>query len=212
MSVRRESASFLREAVVGLAMSAAAAATGSTLMLVADTDTATRVVVAGLGLTYLLRLLGRSSERTGRSVTVAVWAGAAAVAWVADPGLPAYVALHVSMLWLARSLYGYTNLVEAALDLGLTALAACFAVWAAVRADSLFLTVWCFFVLQALHVSIPALAERLSVGAGAADGRADAAGDGRAGAADFDAAAANRRFAHAWRAADEALRRMASRR
>jgi hypothetical protein len=70
--------------------------------------------------------------------------------------LAAYVLVHLGAVWLVRSLYYYSGLLPALADLGLTLLGAAFAVWAAQRADSAWLAFWCFFLVQAFHVSIPA--------------------------------------------------------
>jgi len=72
-------------------------------------------------------------------------------------------------------------------DLGVTLLGAAFAVWAAQRADSAFLAFWCFFLVQAFHVSIPASLTR--------GGTTEAPDDA---------------FARAHRAAEAAVRRLSS--
>jgi hypothetical protein len=52
-------------------------------------------------------------------------------------------------------------MLPALLDLGLSALGLAFAVWAASRSGSPLLALWCFFLVQALHVCVPAvLAEK----------------------------------------------------
>jgi hypothetical protein len=97
------------------------------------------------------------------------------------------------MIWLIRSLYTHSDLRGAAADLGLCVLGLAFAVWAALRAESFLLAAWCFFVLQALHVVIPA-----STGAGRARGQKPL------GHAVPDV------FADAHRAAERALRELAA--
>jgi hypothetical protein len=131
-------------------------AVAASLMLVMPSGVVVRAVVAGMGLAYILYRLHRSREHTGRIVVIGAWCAIAAAAWLLAIPLPAYLAIHAGMIWLIRSLYTHSNLRAAAADLGLCALGLAFAVWAALRAESLFLAAWCFFLLQALHVAIPA--------------------------------------------------------
>lgn len=114
-----------------------------------------RFVVAGISLAYVLYLLARSRERIGRVTVVAAWLMLAALAWWLALPLPAYIVAHVGMIWLIRSLYFHTSALSALADLGLNALAIAAAVWAGVQTHSLWLGIWCFFLVQALFVTIP---------------------------------------------------------
>ncbi len=114
-----------------------------------------RLLIAGMGLAYLLYLFRRSPERIGRVVTLGIWALAAGIGWLSAPPLEIYVLLHCGLIWIVRSLYFYSGVLPALLDLGLNGLALAAGVWAAVRTDSLFLVAWCFFLVQALYVAIP---------------------------------------------------------
>ena len=148
---------------------------------------ALRAVIALLGFAYVIHAIGRSGERVGRITTIACWLAIASAAWLVDLPLVAYVLVHLGAVWLVRSLYYYSGLLPALADLGLTLLGAAFAVWAAQRADSAWLAFWCFFLVQAFHVSIPASLTR-----------------GNAPDAPDDA------FARAHRAAEAAVRRLSS--
>ena len=148
---------------------------------------ALRAVIALLGLAYVIYAIGRSGERVGRITTLVCWLVVASGAWLAGLPLVAYVLVHLGAIWLVRSLYYYSGLMPALADLGLTLLGAAFAVWAAQRADSAFLALWCFFLVQAFHVSIPASLTR----GGAPEAPDDA-------------------FARAHRAAEAAVRRLSS--
>ncbi|MFB3077962.1 MAG: hypothetical protein ACE1Y4_08125, partial [Lysobacterales bacterium] len=68
-------------------------------------DIVLRSVIAMLGLGYTLYLLSRSSERVGRLTTVMLWSVMFCVSWFGAPSLPIYLLLHVSAIWLVRSLY-----------------------------------------------------------------------------------------------------------
>ena len=148
---------------------------------------ALRAVIALLGFAYVLHAIGRSGERVGRITTLVCWLAVASAAWLLWLPFVAYVLVHLSAVWLVRSLYYYSGLLPALADLGLTLLGAAFAVWAAQHAGSAWLAFWCFFLVQAFHVSIPASLTR-----------------GSAPAAPDDA------FARAHRAAEAAVRRLSS--
>jgi hypothetical protein len=148
---------------------------------------ALRAVIALLGLAYVLYAVGSSGERVGRLTTIVCWAALASATWLAGLGLGGYLLVHLGAVWLVRSLYYYSGVLPALVDLGLTALGAAFAAWAALRSDSAWLVLWCFFLVQAFHVLIPASLTR----AGA-----------EAHAAPSDA------FARAHRAAEAAVRRL----
>jgi hypothetical protein len=112
-----------------------------------------RFVIPALGLAYILYLFSRSKERVGR-VTLA------AVTWWVAPPLPLYLLIHVGAMWLVRSLYFYSGVLPALMDLGLSALSITAAVWAISQSGSVFLATWCFFLVQALFVAIPPTVKR----------------------------------------------------
>jgi hypothetical protein len=150
---------------------------------------AARAVIGMLALGYVLYIIGRSGERVGRITTLVCWLAIASGLWLAGLPFAGYVLAHLVLGWLVRSLYYYSGLLPALADLALTGLGAAFAAWAAQRSDSAWLVLWCFFLVQAFHVLIPAsLTERAADARGAAD----------------DA------FARAQRAAEAAVRRMSS--
>lgn len=189
MSGASRKPTLLEGVAVALGLSLCGAALLTALPALFGPSAAIRIVTALLGLAYVVYVLAYSAQRSGRVTTVVVWAAAAAAAWLAEPPLGVYVALHVASLWLVRSLYRYSSLLSALGDLALTTLAAAFAVWAASRAGSAWLALWCFFLVQAFHAWLPA-----AIGGSAT--RSARAGD--------DAA-----FARAHRAAEAALRRLA---
>jgi hypothetical protein len=119
-----------------------------------------RLVIPGLALAYLLFLFSRSGERVGRVATVSLWSVLAAVTWWTGPPLPLYLLIHVAAIWLVRSLYFYSGLLPALMDLGLSALSISATVWAISRSGSVFLATWCFFLVQALFVAIPPAVKR----------------------------------------------------
>jgi hypothetical protein len=114
-----------------------------------------RLIIPALGLAYLLYLLNRSNARVGRVTTLSLWSALAAASWWMAPPLMLYLMIHVAAVWLVRSLYFYSGIVPALMDLGLSALSISACVWALTRSGSVFLAIWTFFLVQALFVMIP---------------------------------------------------------
>jgi hypothetical protein len=82
--------------------------------------------------------------------------------WFLTPPLPVYILIHMGMIWLVRSLYHYQSVIAATADMGLNALSLLAAIWAFESAGSLFLSLWCYFLLQDLFVVIPANLKRVT--------------------------------------------------
>jgi hypothetical protein len=125
------------------------------LTLFLSEDFAFRLLISGLTIAYLLYLLRRSQECTGRITVMLTVFIVLAMVWLFYPPLTLFLALHVLAIWLVRSLYRYDSLFSSLADLGLNAFSIASAVWAWHHTGSLFLTFWCFFLLQALFAFIP---------------------------------------------------------
>lgn len=147
-----------------------------------------RLLIAGLGFGYIVYLLGRSQPRVGRITTFAAWAVVSGAAWWLQPSLALYVLVHLGLIWLVRSLYFHSSVLSSLADLGLNGLGLAAATWATIQTGSLFLSIWCFFLVQALFVAIPSDMRRKTA----------------AGPVGED------RFQHAHRAAETALRKLSS--
>jgi hypothetical protein len=115
-----------------------------------------RFVIPMISLAYILYLLRSSSERVGRITTISLWSALAITTWWVGPPLPFYVLVHVGAVWLVRSLYFYSGIFPALIDLGLSAMSVSAFIWAMSRTGSVFLATWTFFLVQALFVAIPA--------------------------------------------------------
>lgn len=179
---------FLGGVALAFILAAAGAASFAALTTVSTSEFAIRAISTVLGGAYLLYLLSRSEERAGRIVTIAVWLAGVVATAVFVTSLPLFLVCHVTMIWLVRTLYFHGSFVTALLDLGVAALALAAAIWAARTSASVFLTIWCFFLVQALFVVLPA------------DTRAKA----QPGGGD------DQPFKRAQRSADAALRRLAN--
>ena len=114
-----------------------------------------RLLVSALAFAYIVYLLARSTQRVGRLSVIAIWSLISLAGWLFVPSTLAYLALQLCLIWLVRSLYHYHSVISALLDLGLMALSLLAAIWAWHSTHSLFLSLWCFFLVQALFVLIP---------------------------------------------------------
>jgi len=147
--------SFFHGVIVAAVLGFFASAIVATLTPFVGLGAVLRLVIPALGLAYLLYLFSRSEERVGRVTTLSLWGALAAITWWIAPPLPFYLLIHVGAIWLLRSLYFYSGVMPALMDLGLSALSVSATVWAITRSGSVFLATWCFFLVQALFVTIP---------------------------------------------------------
>lgn len=179
----------------GVAFALAASLLGSTLYSVFSSafpaPTVLRLLITGIGLAYVLYLLSRSRERVGRVTVVVGWILIAAVAWFLAPPPLLFLLVHLGLLWLIRSLYFYSSVLSALADLGLNGLSLVATIWAAGQTGSMLLSLWCFFLVQALFVTIPTRWRRGNRGTPVRPDNAD-------------------RFRHAHRAAEAAVRKLSS--
>jgi hypothetical protein len=181
--------SFFHGVIVAAILGFFASAVVATLAPFIGLGAVVRLVIPALGLAYLLYLFSRSEERAGRVTTLSAWSALAAVTWWLAPPLPLYLLIHVGAVWLVRSLYFYSGLLPALMDLGISALSVSATVWAITRSGSVFLATWCFFLVQALFVAIPPTLQRKQK-------------------AHRSTAASSDNFEHARRQADQALRQL----
>ena len=152
---------FLHGVIVAAVLGFFASAVVATLTPFVGLGAVVRLVIPALALAYLLYLFSRSTERLGRVTALSAWTVLAVLTWWVAPPLPLYLLTHVAAIWLLRSLYFYSGLVPALMDLGISALSVSATIWAITRSGSFFLATWCFFLVQALFVAIPpALAKK----------------------------------------------------
>lgn len=140
---------------VALVTSIAGAAGFSVLAAVFSDANVFRLVIALMTLTYVLYLLARSHERVGRVTVVFIWLTVASLNYLFVPSLLLYLVIHIGLIWLVRALYHYQGILPAMADLILTGFGLISAIWAWSVSQSLFLSFWCFFLVQALFVLIP---------------------------------------------------------
>ncbi|MDX1605124.1 MAG: hypothetical protein R3202_02965 [Candidatus Competibacterales bacterium] len=152
--MRREPG-FLSFALAGFVLSAGGAVLFTVLAPLLGNVAVLRGVLALVALGAALHLIAVSRERAGRVLVVLVWLLATALLWALAPPLGAYALALVGGLWLVRVLYHHPGPLAALLDLALGGLAYAAGLWATAQTGSLFLALWCFFLVQALFVLIP---------------------------------------------------------
>ncbi len=164
---------FFEGAGVALAASVAGGVLFTVLATVFAGGFVLRGLIASLGLLYVLYLLRRSKERVGRVTTLAVWLAATLSIWLLGLSLPGYLLAHLALIWLVRSLYFHASLIATFADLGLVLFGLASAVWAWLVTGSLGISLWCFFLVQALFGLIPASIKRRSALSVAASAETD---------------------------------------
>ena len=137
--------SFMQGVGVALVATIGGGVLFSALTTVFVTDFILRLLIAGMGLLYVLYLLRRSGEKVGRFTSMSVWLAAAVGIWLMGLSLPIYLMAHLGLIWLLRSLYFYSSLISALVDMGLVLFGLAAAVWAMLQTGNLFLSVWSFF-------------------------------------------------------------------
>jgi len=146
---------FIHGVVVAAILAFVASAVISTLTPFVGFLSVVRLVIPALAFAYLVFLFRSNNERTGRLTTLFAWGVVALFTWWFSPPLGFYVLIHVGAIWLVRSLYFYAGVFPSLLDLGLSATSVFAFGWAIERTGSIFMGVWCFFLVQALFVAIP---------------------------------------------------------
>ena len=147
---------FFQGVMVAVILAFVATITATGLSAFIGIGAASRLVIPLLGLSYLLYLVSRSGERTGRVTVIVAWCGISLALWWIEPPLPMYILIHAGAIWLTRSLYFYSGIIPSLLDMALTGFALMTAAWALSRTGSLFMGTWSFFLIQALFAGIPA--------------------------------------------------------
>ncbi len=159
----------------GITVSAALALLTAIALAAAPSAMATPVFVRLLApliaLAYLAFLLRCSAEKTGRVTLLSAWLVVSAASWWLVPSLTFYLLIHAGMIWLIRSLYFYAGILPALMDLGLTWISVAAFTACTARTGNLALATWCFFLMQALFVYLPADLRKRHASADAIDNR-----------------------------------------
>lgn len=144
--------SFLEGVVVALLASVAGSIVLSGLNWMVADDTAWHLVIIGLALAYLLYLFSRSGIKCGCITALFAWFIITVISGLWLSSFSLMLIVQIAAIWLIRSLYFHNGLLTALADLGLNAFALAAALWALQQSGNLGLTLWCFFLVQALFV------------------------------------------------------------
>lgn len=143
---------------VAIIASLASGVLGALLPLLVSQATSARIVLASLALAYLIFLIKRSSERSGRILVMAAWLAVTLSAWMLDISLLWFVLSQAATIWIIRSLYFHSSVLPALFDLGLVAFGLTASAWAMMQTGSIVMATWCFFLSQSLFGLIPSFA------------------------------------------------------
>ncbi len=143
---------------VAMIASLASGVLGALLPLLVSQATSARIVIASLALAYLIFLLKRSKERSGRIIVMASWLIVTLSVSILDVSLLWFVLSQAATIWILRSLYFHSSVLPALFDLGLIVFGLTASAWAILQTGSMVIAVWCFFLTQSLFGLIPSFA------------------------------------------------------
>jgi hypothetical protein len=146
---------FLEGVLLALGLSLLIAALFTVMSAFFPTRWLLQAVIAGASLSYILYLLYRSRERMGKVAVVTLWLLFAFGVWLLAPSTLILLFAHVAVIWVIRCLYYHSSILIALLDLGLIVLGMLVSLWTLLHTHSLLLSVWVFFLMQALFSVLP---------------------------------------------------------
>ncbi len=154
-SARMTSPSFWRQIGSGLMLSVVGGVLYAALSPFIGSGTLLRALVVGLGAIYLALLLHDLRARIGLVVTLAGWALVTGLLCAFNPTFWVWLLAQTLVIWLLRCLYRYDSLATAIADAAVSGFALATALATASYTHSLFLTLWSWFLVQAMFVFIP---------------------------------------------------------
>ena len=158
--------SFWREVLLAVVISVVGAVVHNVLVGFIGRALSLRLVVLLVALVYVLSLLRQSPLTSGRVVGALGWVALSGLLIVFNPALSVWLLLETAFIWLLRGLQSYDSPISAGIDALLSAFALAAAVTTALHTQSLFLSLWCFFLVQSLTAFVPRRAPERSLAAG----------------------------------------------
>ena len=155
---------FLREVAVAIALSCAGSVLYISLSQIVSPITGLKCIIGIVSLCYSGYLLARCPAMPGRVTVAVAWFLVAAACWFGNLTLGSFLLIQVGMIWVIRSVFYHRSPVGALLDLLLNGLSVAASAWSMVHSESLFMSLWSFFLVQALFVAIPARFKPLAKG------------------------------------------------
>jgi len=114
-----------------------------------------QALITGGSFIYILYLLYRSTEKSGRVAVATLWLVYALAAWAFAPSILIMLFAHVAAIWLVRTLFYHNSLLIAVCDLGLIIFSVLATIWTLLHTHSVLLATWVFFLLQSLYSILP---------------------------------------------------------
>ena len=151
----------------GVAVALIAAIIGSvtifSLSLFFISDFALYFIIAAGSLAYIIYLLARSGEKTGRVTIIALWSLLSIGGLALSPSLSLFAFMQIGFVWMIRSLYFHNSVLAALMDLCLLGISLMVSLWAWQQTYSSFIALWSLFLTQALFVFIPSRIRQASL-------------------------------------------------
>ena len=148
-------ATFPEGVVLALVFSLVGAISFTSLSPVVDSERAICLIIALLGLGYVVYLLNRSYERIGLLTTLVIWSIITIAVFIFIPSPLLFLTIQLGLIWIVRCLYYYASVLSALADLVLVSFSLMAAIWATSQTGSVFLSIWCCLLVNALFVFIP---------------------------------------------------------
>lgn len=147
--------SFWRGVLLAFVISVVCTVLHTVLAEVLGSASSLRLVVLGSASIYVLALLAHGPRHSGRVVAALAWMGLAGLLLVFNPPLTLWLLLQTGFIWLLRSMQRYDNLIATLVDALLSGFALAAALATAQHTHSLLLSLWCYFLVQALVAFVP---------------------------------------------------------
>lgn len=151
----KQKPSFVEGTIAALLLAIAGSFFYSALTLFFNPSLSLALVINVLALAYTLYLLWRSPRAHGKIAISAIYLALLISILFLQPPLWLHIVFATVSLSVIRSLFYYSSLVPASIDLILSLLNFTILIWAYHQTQSLFITLWSYFLVQALFSFIP---------------------------------------------------------
>lgn len=147
--------SLLSQLVIALLLTCLAAIVSALFNQFVGSQTNARLNLSLIMLLYLGCLIWQNPRPAGRITLMASNLGLALLCLLFEVRLGTLFWLYPAITWLNRCLLRYSSILAIMSDSALCLLGAGAALWALGNGYGLVMALWCFLLLQALHVMIP---------------------------------------------------------
>lgn len=147
--------SLLQHITIALGLSCLAAISGYVSSLFLETTLSVRLNLSFILFLYLSYLIRQNHLPAGRLTLMALNTGLILIFLLTEARLNTLVWVYPGMIWITRSLLRYLNVYSILADLILCLCSTGTALWLIGNGYGLMSALWCFLLLQALHIVIP---------------------------------------------------------